>query len=72
MLSPGHIRVAKHPEHGEPVVYVPGELLPEYVADALANGAMLRPVPDMPGVFDLVRADRPVPRSAKPAEKSRR
>ena len=32
-----HIR-AVHPEHGEPVVYVPGELLPSWLVDAPADG----------------------------------
>lgn len=35
--SPGYIR-AVHPEHGEPVVFVPGELLPDWAAEALAAG----------------------------------
>lgn len=35
--SPGFIR-AVHPEHGEPVVFVPGEMLPAWAAEALAAG----------------------------------
>lgn len=35
--SPGFIR-ATHPDHGESVVYVPGELLPEWVVEALDAG----------------------------------
>lgn len=53
MLSPGYIRVARHPEHGEAVVYAPGQLLPQWVTDALDGGALLRPVSE--GVFELVR-----------------
>ena len=37
MQSPGYIR-AVHPEHGEDVVFVPGELLPQWAADALQAG----------------------------------
>ena len=35
--SPGFVH-AVHPEHGEAVVYVPGELLPGWVVDALDGG----------------------------------
>jgi len=52
MLSPGLVKVAKHPEHGHPVDYQPGQLLPAWLTEALENGALLRPVSD--GVFELV------------------
>jgi hypothetical protein len=35
--SPGFIH-ATHPEHGEAVVFVPGELLPGWVVEALDGG----------------------------------
>jgi len=37
MLSPGyiHCEAGIHPDHGEPVVFVPGELLPGWVARTL-------------------------------------
>ena len=57
-LSPGYVH-AVHPDHGESVTYTPGQLLPEWVADALDNGAQLVPVAD--GEFNLVRKHRPVP-----------
>lgn len=34
VASPGFIR-AIHPEHGQPVMFTPGELLPDWAADAL-------------------------------------
>jgi hypothetical protein len=68
-LSPGYVH-ALHPEHGEPVTYTPGQALPQWVLEALDNGAEL--VPEEDGVFKLVRKDRPAPRSAKRPEKSKR
>jgi hypothetical protein len=53
MLSPAYIKVAHHPDHGEPVMYQTGQLLPDWVADLLENGAVLRPTGDV-DVFDLV------------------
>lgn len=35
---------ATHPEHGEEVTYLPGERLPQWVRDDLADGAVLEPV----------------------------
>jgi len=35
--APSYIR-AKHPDHGEPVVFVPGELLPEWAAEKVKAG----------------------------------
>jgi len=52
MLAPGLVKVAKHPDHGEPVDYQPGQLLPAWMLELLGNGALLRPVSD--GVFELV------------------
>lgn len=52
MLSPGLVKVTAHPEHGEPVDYQPGQLLPDWVTQLLDKGALLRPVSD--GVFELV------------------
>jgi hypothetical protein len=60
MLSPGVIKVARHPEHGEPVDYQPGQLLPDWLTDMLAAGATLSPMKE-PGYFVLV----PRPRKAK-------
>ena len=37
VTAPGYIR-AKSPEHGEDVVFVPGELLPQWAADAVRVG----------------------------------
>ena len=54
-LSPGYVH-AVHPDHGEPVTYAPGQLLPEWVTDALDNGAQLVAAGD--GEFDLVRKAR--------------
>lgn len=63
MLSPGYIKVAAHPEHGEPVVYMLGQLLPEWLSSLLESGAaMLRPLPE-PGYFELVM--REAPRAAR-------
>jgi hypothetical protein len=64
MLAPGLIKVAKHPEHGEPVDYQPGQLLPEWLSDMLESGqANLSPMKE-PGYFELV-VSRPKPVSAK-------
>jgi hypothetical protein len=37
MLAPAFVR-AVHAEHGEPVVFTPGELLPDWAAEALEAG----------------------------------
>jgi hypothetical protein len=39
-LAPGYVH-AVHPDHGEPVVYTPGQLLPDWVAEAIEGGAQL-------------------------------
>ena len=55
MLSPGLIKVAKHPDHGEPVDYQPGQLLPDWLSSMLESGsATLRPG-KIDGVFVLVQ-----------------
>ena len=41
-LSPGYVH-AVSPVHGEPVVFSPGQLLPEWVRDELDAGAVLVP-----------------------------
>lgn len=68
MLAPGLIKVAAHPEHGEPVDYLPGQLLPRWLSDQLESGeATLRPY-KVEGVFVLVA--RPAPKRAKPPQGS--
>jgi hypothetical protein len=60
MLSPGLIKVAKHPEHGEPVDYALGQLLPKWLSDLLESGdATLKPH-EVEGVFELVYRPGPV------------
>lgn len=39
--APTYVR-AVHPDHGEAVTYVPGELLPEWLADAIDAGGFSR------------------------------
>ena len=39
--APGYVHCDAHPDHGEPVVYTPGQLLPEWVRADLAAGAPL-------------------------------
>lgn len=60
-LSPGYIH-AIHPDHGEAVVYTPGQLLPEWVCDRLDAGAPLL-LDDLPDSFTL--GDVP-PKGARP------
>jgi hypothetical protein len=50
--SPGYVLVpaGMHPDHGEPVTFVPGEMLPVWAAEALLNQ---RPEPDMFGTYRL-------------------
>lgn len=67
MLSPGLVKVAAHPEHGEPVDYQPGQLLPEWLSSMLESGrALLRPLP-LDGYFELVDV---APRDARRPERS--
>jgi len=63
MLAPGLIKVPAHPEHGEPVDYQPGQLLPQWLSDALASGAVTLKPHEVEGVFILV--GRPAPRKAR-------
>ena len=41
-LSPGYVH-AIHPDHGEPVVYAPGQELPAWLREAIDGGATLVP-----------------------------
>lgn len=66
MLAPGYIKVpaGRHPDHGEPVDYMAGSLLPEWLSDLLENGkATLAPLTGHPGYFELVMS-RPRPAGA--------
>jgi hypothetical protein len=74
MLSPGYIHCHAHPDHGEPVTYCPGQALPEWVENLLAEGATLRPVKDRVGEFDLVvlPSKRGLPQSATPRKQVKR
>jgi len=45
-----------HPDHGDAVVYPPGQLLPDWVAAALATQ---RPEPDRHGVYRLAVPTKP-------------
>jgi hypothetical protein len=48
-LSPGYVWVpaGMHPDHGDAVVFAPGQLLPDWAAELLAEQ---RPVPNRQGV----------------------
>jgi hypothetical protein len=50
--SPGYVMVppGMYPDHGEAVTFVPGEMLPAWAADALADQ---RPEPDTFGTYRL-------------------
>ena len=52
VTSPGYVRcpAGMHPEHGDAVGFPPGQLLPEWVAEALAEQ---RPVPTYDGIYEL-------------------
>jgi hypothetical protein len=55
-LSPGYVH-AVHPEHGQPVVYQPGQALPDWLVAELDAGGVL--VPDEhEGSFTLHPAKR--------------
>jgi hypothetical protein len=45
-----------HPDHGDAAVYPPGQLLPDWVAAALARQ---RPEPDRHGVYRLAVPTKP-------------
>jgi hypothetical protein len=61
-LAPGYVHVDAHPDHGEPVLYTPGELLPDWVRAALAAGGTL--AVEGPGHFRLVLPRAPAGRQA--------
>jgi hypothetical protein len=63
-LSPGFVRVAAgvHPDHGEPVVFAPGVLLPDWAAELLA---VQRPIPDSQDVYQLTKPKVTKPKGAK-------
>jgi hypothetical protein len=63
-LAPGFVHVDAHPDHGEPVLYTPGELLPDFVQEALRSGGTLAVIG--PGRFRLVMPRRR-PRREQPA-----
>jgi hypothetical protein len=52
VLSPGYVRcpAGLHPDHGDAVTFTPGQLLPEWAAEALAEQ---RPVPTPDGIYEL-------------------
>jgi hypothetical protein len=56
-LSPGYVH-AVSPEHGEPVVFTPGQALPGWVTDALEAGAALA-ADEHEGSFTLIVPARP-------------
>jgi hypothetical protein len=60
-LAPGYVHVDAHPDHGEPVMYTPGELLPDFVQDALRLGGTL--AVESPGHFRLVMPRRRAPKA---------
>jgi hypothetical protein len=55
MLSPGLIKVPAgiHPDHGEPVDYQPGQLLPVWLSELFERDAASLRVTDVPGVYEL-------------------
>jgi hypothetical protein len=61
--SPGYVQVpaGMHPDHGEPVTFVPGEMLPTWAAEALLDQ---RPEPDTFGTYRLTAPSRSKPRRA--------
>jgi hypothetical protein len=68
MLAPGLVKVKAHPDHGEPVDYQPGQLLPEWLSNMLEKGNAALSPDAVPGVFHLVT--RPAPVRAKPRQGS--
>jgi hypothetical protein len=52
VLSPGYVRcpAGMHPGHDDAVVFTPGQLLPEWVAEALAEQ---KPEPSYDGIYVL-------------------
>jgi hypothetical protein len=56
-MRPGFIRCAPgmHPDHGEAVTFTPGQLLPQWAADALQDQ---RPEPSSDGIYELTNTKR--------------
>ena len=65
MLAPGFIH-AVNPEHGERVVFTPGELLPPWVDAALDNGAQL-----VAGEGGVLVLDRPARSRGRPRKEAK-
>jgi hypothetical protein len=55
-LSPGYVRceAGMHPDHGEAVIFQPGQLLPGWAAEALEKQ---RPIPTPDGIYELVKPE---------------
>ncbi len=55
MLSPGLIKVPAgiHPDHGEPVDYQPGQLLPAWLTTLFESDSAALKICDEPGVYEL-------------------
>jgi hypothetical protein len=58
VLSPGYVQceAGMHPDHGDAVVFPPGQLLPRWVVAALVAQ---RPDPDEHGVYRLALPTKP-------------
>jgi hypothetical protein len=56
-LAPGYVRApaGMHPDHGDAVVFTPGQLLPDWAAKALVDQET---EPDEHGVYELKRRGR--------------
>jgi len=54
-IAPGYVH-AIHPDHGEPVTYTPGQLMPPWLLEELAAGGRL--VPESDGVWQLEPATK--------------
>jgi hypothetical protein len=54
VLAPGYVRceAGMHPDHDEAVVFTPGQLLPQWAADALRYQ---RPEPSSDGIYQLIK-----------------
>jgi hypothetical protein len=68
---PVPIKIAAHPEHGEPVDYQPGQLLPAWLSDALEKGEITLRPHEVEGVFVLVGRPAPVKAKARQASEKR-
>jgi hypothetical protein len=55
VLAPGYIRCAAgmHPDHDDAVVFTPGQLLPDWAAEALQHQ---KPEPSSDGIYVLTKA----------------